>query len=140
MAAEAGAAEQESEIYAMVSELVPHYRVPETAPKIKPVPVATLREMHCPGQNCNIQGLHDGDTVYVRDDLDFSRPRDAAVLLHELIHYLQWANRGHVRDCFDWLAREQEAYLIQARVLDRAGEHDLALLARRTLVTFHCGG
>ena len=58
-------------------------------------------------------GLED-DTIYLSTDWDIHKPWDKAVLLHELIHYVQDMTNAKV-DCVQKL--EAEAWPLQAKYL-----------------------
>ena len=70
---------------------------------------------------CRPSGAQIREDVYVDEALDFSHAYEASILLHELVHYLQWAARGTATSCEDWLDREQRALAVQARVLAMSG-------------------
>lgn len=56
----------------------------------------------------------DSRTLILRSDLDFSRPWEQSILLHELVHHAQCLRHGR----YDNLcAAEREAYALQARFL-----------------------
>lgn len=102
--------------------------LPERAPTIRLVPQATLREIiACP--DCPVRGLQIQDTVYVDEALDFANPYHASVLLHEMVHYLQWSARGEASTCEEFAERERHALAVQGHVLAMAGLDRLALLA-----------
>lgn len=91
-----------------------------------PAPLMVPRAQLCrlyPGANpdCAIQGLYFGGMVLLSDELDLSDAVAAAVMLHEFIHHIQAQVAGHpARDCEEGIAREEEAYRIQAHVLAQA--------------------
>ena len=85
--------------------------------------------------DCPVRGLQLRDTIYLDRALNFADPYDASILLHELVHYLQWAAGGEVSDCDEWARRERQAYAIQAHVLTMAGlERAHILLTARQIV------
>jgi len=87
--------------------------IPEHAPEVR-----ITADMPC--RAC--KGYQAEGTVYVLDTLDFAQPHDSSILLHEFVHYVQWSRDGTAKGCSDWLAREAQAYGIQALSLERAGE------------------
>ena len=95
--------------------------LPERAPTIHLADRARLQQLACNGQPCPVRGWQQGEDVYIDASLDFTRPADAAVLLHELVHFFQFARYGPAQDCLDWIARERVAYRIQAYELERMG-------------------
>jgi hypothetical protein len=101
--------------------------LPERAPVIHLVSASRLRElMGC--KLCPVRGMHDRGVIYLDELLELGRAYDASILLHEYVHYLQWIQDGDVTSCEVWLQRERQAYLIQARVLERVGENPLAVI------------
>ena len=88
-----------------------------------------LRRDDCPVRGATIDGV-----VYLDDSLDFERPLDSSILLHELVHYVQHDRDGPATTCADWLRREQQAYSIQIQALARIGADTLApVMAVRSL-------
>jgi hypothetical protein len=114
--------EQAASIYALAhGQLGPAYPLPEHAPTIVLTSQQRMREIYCEGRcQANIHGMQVGNTVYVDEQLDFAQPLDASILLHELVHYLQWSRDGVAKSCEEWLSRERQAYQIQAEVLQKA--------------------
>lgn len=111
--------------------------MPERAPTIYLVDRPRLQQLACNGGNCPARGWQQGEAVYIDGSLDFARPADAAVLLHELVHWFQFARWGPAQDCLDWIARERQAYLIQAYELERMGVDPSSVLA--TARSVGCG-
>lgn len=92
--------------------------IPENNPHIYPVSQATLWAIaDC--EHCNIQGAQLGDSVFYLETLDFIKPMDSSILLHELIHYVQWWRYGTAKTCEERADREWQAYKIQAFVLEQ---------------------
>jgi hypothetical protein len=79
---------------------------------------------------CSIRGVYDSGTIYISDAVDFGSVYGASILLHEFVHHLQYLKGGAAHDCSTWLAYEQQAYLIQAHVLQKAGDY----LAAQTIL------
>lgn len=70
---------------------------------------------------CRPNGLQVDEHVYVDAALDFSKDYDISILVHELVHYLQWSMAGPAKSCEEWRNREQQAFAVQTRVLEMAG-------------------
>ena len=100
--------------------------LPERAPTIVLAKQAKLQELACPGRTCPmVRGLTTPDgRIWLDEELDFSDPIDASVLLHEVVHYLQWSRSGPVRSCDNWRRREIHAYTVQMEALHHAGVTD----------------
>lgn len=108
-------------IYALAHS-VSGYPLAERPPKIKLVPVAELRKAACPSNPvCDVHGMQIADTVYLDDALDMADPYNGTILLHEMVHFLQWSKYGPAKDCLEWLQREMEAYGLQNHVLQKIG-------------------
>jgi hypothetical protein len=75
---------------------------------------------------CRLYGIHDRDyckslklkgfyneshTIFLHGNFNVTDRQDQARLLHELVHYVQWANGEHVDGCRGLL--EVEAYELQ---------------------------
>ena len=94
-----------------------------------PARLATLRYDSPDVAENNVVGLYDSrtNTIYLRHDWDSSNPADVSVLVHELVHYLQF--RAGLRfACPE--EREELAYRAQAQWLamygkDLSAEFDL---------------
>jgi hypothetical protein len=94
--------------------------VPDKPPVIRLVAQEKLAARYC-GRPCAIAaGLIDGE-VWLDQALDMTHPVNASILLHELVHYVQWAMRGAARSCAEHRERELQAYTVQAYALDRVG-------------------
>ncbi len=61
-----------------------------------------------------LKGFYDKNvTIYLGLDFDKDDEADRARLLHELVHYVQWANKQNIQVCLGDL--ELEAYDLQDR-------------------------
>jgi len=119
--------EQATMIY-MLAHSTSHYKLPDKAPEIHLTTLEKLREIACPnGKKCSPKALQVKDKIYLDETLDMSDIHNAAILYHEYIHVLQYANKGEAKDCEEWLAREYEAYGLQNYVLQRAGVRGVIL-------------
>lgn len=96
--------------------------IPVKAPDLHVVPRAQLCERAGLPAACALRGLSAPDgAVYLDDALDFSEPVDASILLHELVHYVDFMRSGPVKNCADWMDRERRAYRIQLIALEKVG-------------------
>jgi hypothetical protein len=116
--------DQVTSLYAIAVGLA-HLGVPEKSPEVHLVKAQDLRKLaHCEDdEHCGVQGLAHERDIYMEDDLDYSDPHVAAVLLHEYVHYLQFVKYGPSQNCEDWLAREVQAFSVQILALTRAGHN-----------------
>lgn len=95
------------------------YHSTPVPPEVVPVDRPVLEQRVC-GKPCPVFALFDpSQGILVDDRLDLpGNPAAQSVLLHELVHYLQWRSTGRrAATCEEWLAREREAYRIQFRWL-----------------------
>lgn len=95
--------------------------LPDRAPVLEPVAIGELREiLGC--AECRPRAVHRAGKIWYDETLDFARLYDRSILIHELIHYLQWVRLGDVSSCAENARRENEAYMLQQRYL--ADVHD----------------
>lgn len=110
----------------LFAHAVTGYAIPGQPPQVAPVPQSYLVRAAC-DRPCDIYGWYPyGRIIYLDSRLDpLGDPRARAILLHELVHYLQHAAHAFEGDdpCRDWQNREYEAYRVQARWLT---EHKVA--------------
>ena len=95
------------------------YSATPVAPEVVPIARPVLEQEVC-GKPCPVFALFDPEFgILVDDTLDLAGSSAAqSVLLHELVHYLQWRAAGRTAaTCEEWLAREREAYRIQFKWL-----------------------
>ena len=97
--------------------------IPPRAPTINLVNRATLCQFARMKEDCPIRALtYPNGVIGLDDTLDFSNPHDAAILIHEMVHYVDWAKDGPATTCAEWTRREQRAYAIQGHALEKIGE------------------
>lgn len=93
---------------------------PAAGPDILLVSHHELAQRLC-GRPCPVHAYFDPNQgILIDDRMDLAGDVNArSVLVHELVHYLQWRKTGRgPKDCFDWLQREREAYIAQHRWLN----------------------
>lgn len=95
--------------------------IPDFSPTIRLLHAAQLEQAVCGKPCAGLKAAQIGDVVLLRADLDLSDPLNASILLHELVHYVQWAKFGQAKDCADYRDRETQAYEIQFAALARIG-------------------
>lgn len=67
----------------------------------------------CPKGCSTVKAAQLKNVVVVSKALDFDSPIDQSILLHEFVHYLQWAKSGDAKTCKEWVDREIVAYQMQ---------------------------
>jgi hypothetical protein len=80
----------------------------------------------CSGGPCRAVGWYpsEGHTVYVHERLDLDTNLvHKSILLHELVHYLQWLNGKPLETCEDFARAEREAYNVQRNFLVAHGNN-----------------
>lgn len=130
--------EQAASIYALVYG-VTHLPLPERPPEIHLTSNLKLQEMACPNKGCpTIHGYQIDNKVYLDEALDMSEVHSAAILAHELVHFLQHQkalhercgkdlacledqSNGRAKTCREWVDREIYAYQIQNLILHKVG-------------------
>jgi hypothetical protein len=70
------------------------------------------------GMPCPCEAAYDNGQLIIRNDINWTDPRWLSIVLHELEHHRQFAKRGEARDCAEWMAREQEALVVQRQYLE----------------------
>lgn len=102
------------------AQSVTGYAPPATPPEIVFLSHAQLEQRAC-DRPCDIYGWYPyGSTIYLDNRLDpVGNLASRAILLHELVHYLQQSVDAFSdkSDCIAWIGREREAYEVQARWL-----------------------
>lgn len=93
--------------------------VPDEPPHFYPVTSKTLALLACGKPDCGARALQVADAIFYDHRIDTGDPLDLSILVHELVHYAQWVTRGEATTCVERRAREEEAYRVQAEVLDR---------------------
>jgi hypothetical protein len=101
------------------------YAEPATRAEVVSVPASYLAEHACGGRPCKVLGwFPPGNRMYLDERLD---PRNdlfaASVLVHEMVHFLQYESGRHTggRFCEDVIRLEREAYAVQREFLLRYG-------------------
>lgn len=101
------------------------YGAPATQAEVVAVPASYLVQHACGGQPCKVLGwFPPGNTMYLDERLD---PRNdlfaASVLVHEMVHYLQYESGRYAKDrsCEEVIRLEREAYAVQREFLLRYG-------------------
>lgn len=130
-------AEQRASIYALAWGQYSG-KLPDNPPEVAMINQDALCLMYRIEPGCSVIGLQTGKYIFISDRLDFTKLFDSSVLLHEFIHYFQEMALGPVDDCAEYLRREQEAYKIQAHVLEQAGAHQDAQRTRITSRSITC--
>lgn len=112
--------EQATMIYALAHSTT-GYKLPEKPPTIYLVTQDELRVMACPGKPCPVRAYSAGPDIYLDETLDMADVYGASILLHEIVHFLAFMNKGAASSCEEWVDREIEAYAIQNHVLEKVG-------------------
>ncbi len=117
------------------------YDAPEVLPAIELLSGPSLQERLCT-RPCPVYAYYrPGRQILLDRDLDPVHNSGArSILLHELVHYVQWSHHGRgPNDCTEWQARENEAYLVQFRYLSTQPPTGRGLVPRRPpLATIVC--
>lgn len=96
--------------------------IPARAPTINLVSRQSLCQFAGMKAECPIRALtYPNGVIGIDETLDFSNPYDASILIHEMVHYVDWSKDGPATNCAEWLRREQRAYSIQGHALEKIG-------------------
>ena len=113
----------------------------ESVPNVVLMPKQFFVDHVCYGnKNCKVAGWFPetgGENIYVLDSLNLTNEVADSIILHEMVHYLQFQN-GMFNDksCENSLALERQAYGIQKEYLLREGV--VANGVGLTVVSMHC--
>lgn len=94
--------------------------IPEKNPVIRVVARETMCEV-AERAECRMVAMERKGVVYLVDTLDLRNALNRTILLHELVHYVQWAQLGEPDSCEERIRRERQAYEIQAKALSKIG-------------------
>lgn len=101
------------------------YPAPQQVPQVELVPHQYLVDQACSGHPCKVMGwFPPGQTIYLDDRLaPLDGTYSSAVLLHELVHYLQQESHRYSSpySCDDTIEMEHEAYAAQREFFLRYG-------------------
>jgi len=81
---------------------------------------------------CAPKALYRENNAYLSRALNLDNVEDRAVLLHELVHHIQWVAGGPAKDCSEWKRREILAHAAQNAWLIEHGS------GRRAMFTGSC--
>jgi hypothetical protein len=98
------------------------YPVPTDVPELSYEPHAFFVEHVCGGRECKVEGWYnDRNIVYIDEKYEQSDDSfGVSLIVHEFTHHLQYLSKKFGGTCSDFLARENEAYLVQNRYLMEA--------------------
>lgn len=105
----------------------------DMAPEINVVPRAVICARFGQHEQCAARASHWPDGIYVDEALDFSDIYVVTILVHEMVHRLQYLKSGPSKDCAEWMRREIQAYTIQGDVLRGAAREAQGLEQQRLL-------
>ena len=102
--------------------LLTGYEAPEVLPIIEYKEHSYFVDRACGGTEwCSMRGLYDGQ-IYIDEAMkDVPAERHRALLVHEMVHYLQDLSGKWEDTCEDKVAREREAYAAQQAYLTAHG-------------------
>lgn len=105
------------------------YPHPGQCPQVIAVDHPTIEKLACTGRKCKVLGWYpgSGDKVYLDVAMDTNLSTSVyatSILVHELVHYLQWKN-GKLENfnCEVALWAEREAYKVQRSYMDAFGTY-----------------
>ncbi len=97
-------------------------KTPPAPPRIEVVSQATLQQRFCQGKPCRMEAMHLDGTIYL-SETTLAQPEALreAVLLHELVHYVQHVNDLGTGTCIGHRMLEDQAYAAQEFYLESRG-------------------
>ena len=109
------------------------YPMPEALPTVVVVNHTYIVKHACQGRECNVAAWYN-DAGIVYWDAAFSMTERDDILLHEIVHYMQDLSLPGKQSCADFIAREKEAYRVQAEYLVRTGRLAFVAYAPRPMI------
>lgn len=117
----------------VATQSISGYPMPAEPPAVEFLAPETLQERVC-GKPCAVLGWYEhGSSVFLDESLyPLTDVRSQAILVHELVHYLQEDNGafGVPPTCERWVAREREAYNVQYRWLKEMHPQSIAQMGK----------
>ena len=96
--------------------------IPEERPDIRYVPQQILQNKICPGKRCRIEALHDKGVILLSETmLEKDEIIQNGILLHELVHFVQYKSGKILTTCEGQREMEDEAYALQEFYLNDNG-------------------
>lgn len=96
--------------------------VPIDEPVVKYVPQTVLQQKVCPEKNCKVEALHNqGEILLSQTTLEKDEIMHDGILLHELVHFVQYKSGKILETCEGWREMEDQAYALQEFFLNDNG-------------------
>lgn len=76
---------------------------------------------------CRPPAFYRDGSAYLSRALDLNDLFQRSILLHELVHHIQWVAAGPARDCYEWHRREVAAHAAQNAWLMQHGSGKRAI-------------
>jgi hypothetical protein len=122
--------------YALILSGLP----PAPPPELSLQPPAFFWAHACGGQHCPVIGWYPesgGNVIYVSDRLNFDNKVADSIIVHEMVHYLQYQNHQFTdTSCAHSLTLERQAYGVQKDYLLREGV--IATGVGISIMSMHC--
>lgn len=109
-------------------------------PVIKFVSTKQLEKLACENFCKDIKGWTTANNlIYLNNNLDFNFAYDKSIMLHELVHHLQYkySLNQHSTDCITWKSREAQAFEIQIGWLQKTHSEYNTLRVNQVMRNFH---
>lgn len=87
-----------------------------------------LQKMFCGPSKCTVTAIYTDGKMYFDQDLDINHPIWKSIILHEMVHHIQYAKVGGTVTCDMWYKKEREAYHMQAAYLRKLGVSDKVVI------------
>lgn len=106
-------------LLAFAAAVTPYDKDGVACPELKAVERAELTRMVCPGQRCGPSAAYEwgADTVYYWQRYHDGSPLLHSLIVHELVHHLQYHHDAPRERCRDLVRLEEEAYDAQRRYM-----------------------
>ena len=96
--------------------------VPLENPVVEYVPQSFLQDKICSGKKCRVEALHENGKIYMSNTTKNKKEvMHDSILLHEIVHYVQFKNGKILNTCEGLREMEDQAYALQEFFLNDNG-------------------
>ena len=113
---------------------------PVKPPIIEVISTQQLEQLACTTSCADIKGwTTPNNIVYLSNELNFAIAFDKSILLHELVHHVQYQYNLNKKtsDCLTWKSREAQAYQLQIEWLQKNKAPYSSMKVNQAMRNFH---
>jgi len=95
---------------------------PLEPPIVEYVPQSFLQDKICSGKDCKVEALHESGKIYMSNTTKNKKEvMHDSILLHEIVHFVQFKNGKILNTCEGLREMEDQAYALQEFFLNDNG-------------------